>query len=96
MKTILLLLTLTQTLNGRSYEEEPVMKTLLSFIDLHALELICTVTIVAYGLNYFWGRLINKRLAIGWLDAVRHPIAENFSVVGRATRVSASNQVHFE
>jgi hypothetical protein len=96
MKTILLLLTLAQTLDGRGYEEEPLMKTMLSYIDLHALELLCTVTIAAYVLNYFWGRLINKRLAMGWLDAVRHPIAENFSVVGRATRVSTSNQVQFE
>ena len=96
MKTTMLLLLLAQTLHGRSYEEEPLLKTLLSYIDLHALELLCSIVILGYVLNYFWGRLINKRLAMAWLDAVRHPIAENFSVVGRTTRVSTSNQVHFE
>ena len=63
---------------------------------MHAIEIICVLLLGGYCINYFWGRLINRQLAHAWLDAVRRPLAENFSVVGSARKVSNSSQVNFE
>ena len=55
---------------------------------MHAIELICLILLLSYCVNYIWGVFLNRRIANVWLDAVRHPLADNFSVVGRVQKVT--------
>jgi hypothetical protein len=46
------------------------------------LELFCTFIILIYGINYWYGRRENQRLAHAWLDLVKPVLADNFGKIG--------------
>jgi len=60
------------------------------------LEILCSIILIIYGLNFWYGKRENYRLAHAWLDLVRQVLADNFGKIGSNNSIKSAKDVVFE
>jgi hypothetical protein len=60
------------------------------------LELFCSFILLIYGINYWYGRRENHRIAHDWLDLVKQVVADNFAKIGTNNQVRGPTDVIFQ
>lgn len=60
------------------------------------LELFCSVILIIYGLNFWYGIRENRKIAYAWLGLVNQVLADNFSKIGSNNAVKGIEDVVFE
>jgi hypothetical protein len=60
------------------------------------LEFFCSVILIIYGINFWYGKCDNQKIAHEWLGLVKQVLADNFSKIGSNNAVSGIKDVVFE
>jgi hypothetical protein len=60
------------------------------------LEFFCSVILIIYGINFWYGKRENQMIAYEWLGLVKQVLADNFSKIGSNNAVKGIKDVVFE